>query len=63
MAVYNLPFYNKTDSLVMYHHSVGTHIGHENFVYTKLGKSTDKSKIKDFNSPRNEPLIILGYFS
>ena len=52
-----------TDILVMYHRSVGNHIVHEDYVYTKLCKSAQKSKIKDFKSPRNEPLIVLDYWS
>ena len=56
-------FLAATASLVMYHFSVGTHIGQENFVYTKLCKSSEKFKIKDFNSPRNELQIVLDYCS
>ena len=52
-----------TSSLFMHQISVGTHVGHEKYVYTKLCKSAEKSKIKDFNRPRNEPLIILDYCS
>ena len=52
-----------TDILVMYHRSVGNHIVHEDYVYTKLCKSAQKSKIKDFNSPTNEPLIVIDYWS
>ena len=44
----------------MYHFSVDTHLGHKNYVYTKLCKYTKKTKIKDFNSPSNKPLIFLG---
>ena len=47
----------------MYHRSVRTHIFLENYVYTKLFKSSEKSKIKDCNSPRNKPLIVLDYWS
>ena len=50
-------------SPVMYHHSFGTHLWHSNYVYTKVYKSTEKSKIMDINSPRNEPLIVLEYWS
>ena len=32
-----------------------------NFIYTKLCKSDKKSKIKDCNNPRNEPLIVIDY--
>ena len=53
----------ETASLVMHHSSVGTHLVHENCIYTKLFKCTKKAKIKDFNSPRNEPLIVLDYWS
>ena len=47
----------------MYHRSFGTHLGYQNYVYTKLCKCAKKYKIKDFNSPRNEPLIVLDYWS
>ena len=30
---------SETASLVIYHHCVGTHLGHKNYVYTKLCKS------------------------
>ena len=50
-------------SLVMYYFSVGSHIVHKNYVYTKLWKSFKKSKIENLNSTRNEPLILLGYWS
>ena len=46
----------------MYHFYFGTHIVHHCYVYTKLIKSAKKSKIKDFNIPRNKPLIVLGYW-
>ena len=35
---------SETDSLVMYHHSVGTHLGHENYLYTNLCKSAKNQK-------------------
>ena len=47
----------------MYHRYVGTHFGHENCVYNNLCKSAKKSKINYFNSPRNEPLIVIDYWS
>ena len=47
----------------MYHCYVETHIGHKNYINTNLCESTKTSKIKDFNSPRNKPLIILDYWS
>ena len=47
----------------MYHLSVGTHLGHDKYVYTKLCKISKKYKITDFNSPRNEPLNALEYCS
>ena len=50
-------------SMEIYHCSVGTHLGLKNYVYTKLCKCAKKSEIKDFNSPRNDPLIILDYWS
>ena len=53
----------ETDSMLMYHHSIGNHLGHDNYVYNKLCKSSEKSKIKNFNSPRNKPLIFIGYWS
>ena len=46
-----------TDVMFMYHSYVVTHIGHDNYVYTKMFKSSEKSKIKYFESPRKEPLI------
>ena len=52
-----------TASMVMYCHYVVTHIGHKNYVYTNLCNSAEKSKIKDFNCPRNEPRIIIDYWS
>ena len=54
---------SETASLLVYHSSVGTHPGHENYVYTKLLKCAQNSQIKDFNSPRNKPLIFLEYWS
>ena len=60
----SLPYsLSSTASLVMHHRSVGTHLGHENYIYTNLCKSTKKSKPKDFNSSRNEPLIVIDYWS
>ena len=56
-------FLSETDSLLMYHLSAGNHLGQENHVYTKLCKCDKKSKIKDFNSPMNKPLIVLYYWS
>ena len=47
----------------MYNCYIGIHLVHENYVYTKLCKCDKKYKIKDFNSPRNEPLIVLDYWS
>ena len=41
-------------SMVMYHRAVGTHLGHDNYVYTKLWKIHEISKIKDLNSPTDE---------
>ena len=46
----------------MYHCSVGTRLGHENYIYTKLCKSAEKPKIKDFKSTKNNPLIVLDYW-
>ena len=46
----------------MYHHYVETHIGQENYVYTNLCNCPKKEKIKDFNSPRKKPLIVLDYW-
>ena len=33
-----------TASMIIYHRSVGTHIGHENYVYTKLYKGAKNKK-------------------
>ena len=44
--------------LVMNHYSRGTHIVRNNYIYTKIFKNSEESKIKDFNSPMYEPLII-----
>ena len=52
----------ETNGLVMYNCSFGTDIVHKSYVYIKLWKITQKDKIKDFNSPRNEPLIVLDYW-
>ena len=49
-----------TAGMVMYHSSIGTHIGHKNYLYNKLFMCA--KKIKDFISPRNEPLIFLDYW-
>ena len=46
----------------MYHCSVVTYLGNNNFVYTKLFKCDKKTKIKYFNSPRNVELIVLDYW-
>ena len=54
---------SSTDVLVTYHCPVGTHIGHEKYVYTKLWNSAEESKTKDFNSPRNEPVLVIYYWS
>ena len=50
-------------SMFIYNSSVGTHPGHKNNVYNKLYKSSEKSKIKDFNSPRNYALLVVDYWS
>ena len=63
MEVSTLPLQRSSASMVMYHRSVGNHIVRDNYTYTKLCKSDEKSKIKDFNSPRNQPLIFLDYWS
>ena len=34
----------ETDSMEMYHHYVGTHIGHEKYLYTKMCKSSKNPK-------------------
>ena len=34
----------ETDSLVMYYRSVGIHLGHDNYIYTKLFKCAKKKK-------------------
>ena len=47
----------------MYHRYVGTHLGHDNYVYNKLWKSSKKPKIKYIKSPKNEPLIVLDHWS
>ena len=47
----------------MCHFSIGTHIGHENYVYTKLCNCSKKTNIKGFNSPGNKLLIVLDYCS
>ena len=52
-----------TASLIIYYRSVGNHIGHKNYIYTKLWKCTKKNQINDLNSPRNEPIIVLDYWS
>ena len=50
---------SETASLVIYRRSVGAHTFHKNCVCTNLCKSAKKSEIKDFKSPRNEPLMLL----
>ena len=49
--------------MLMYHCFLWNHIGHENYVYTKLCKCAKKTKIKYFKSPSNDPLIVLDYQS
>ena len=56
-------FLSETASLVMYHRYIETHIGHKNYEYTKLRNSAGKSKMKDFNSPRDDPLIFIDCLS
>ena len=45
----------------MYHCSVGTHLGHKNYIYTKLCKCSQK--IKDFKISSSEPLVVLDHWS
>ena len=52
-----------TEIIVLYYRSAGMHLGRNKYVYTNMYKSAEKSKINDFNSPRNKPLIILNYWS
>ena len=47
----------------MYHHFIGTHIVKKNYVYTNLCKCAKKYKTRDFNSPRNDSLIVIYYSS
>ena len=47
--------------MVIYDCYFGDHLVHEKYVYTKLCKCL--KKIKDFNTPRNKPLIVLDYWS
>ena len=53
----------ETASMLIYHRSVGNYLVHKSYVYTNLCKCAKKSKIKDFNIPRNKPLIVLDYWS
>ena len=47
----------------MYHCSVVTHIGQENYVYTNLCNISETYKIKDVKIPRNKPIMVLDYWS
>ena len=47
----------------MYYCAVRMNLGCDKYVYTKLFKSSEKEKIKYFNSNRNDSLIILDYWS
>ena len=46
----------------MYHCYFEINLCHNSYVYANMCKSDEKFKIKDFNSPSNEPQIVLGYF-
>ena len=52
-SIYSVLF-QSANSMVMYHRAVGTHLGHDNYIYTKLWKIHEKPKIKDLNSSINE---------
>ena len=59
----NPVFLAASDILVMYHYSPGTYIVHGNYIYTNMCKSSGNSKIDDLNIPKNEPLLVLEYWS
>ena len=46
-------------SMVIYHCEIGMHIGCNNYVYTKMLKSAEKSKIKDYKISTDGLLISL----
>ena len=52
-SIYSVLF-ESANSMVMYHRAVGTHLGHNNYIDTKLWKINEKSKIKDLNSIIND---------
>ena len=37
---------SEADILVIFHRYFGTHIGHDDYIYTKMCKSAEKPKIK-----------------
>ena len=52
-----------TSSMIMYHRAVVTHLVTITTYTPSYKRAKKPTKIKDFKSPRNYPLIVLDYWS